>query len=157
MFLLSTFVIFAATAGIPLFVRWLHATYPNIKLYDSYSWLPFLAACLFVSAFFLPNIHISSETSTFQQHFTGGGIYTACLYLYFKKLLGWRLSVLASLVVLLAWTSTFGVANELLEFTLTKLNLANIGSGDTDWDLLANTLGSLTGYVILSVLRIERN
>jgi hypothetical protein len=123
--------------------------FPRIKLHQSYGWLPALAAFLFIFAFLLPNIHISSETNTFQQHFVGGGIYTACLYIYFKKLLGWKLPLLASFVVLFAWASAFGVANELLEFTLNKLNLAQIGTGDTDWDLLANTLGALTGYVVL--------
>jgi uncharacterized membrane protein YjdF len=64
--------------------------------------------------------------------------------------------LLISLVVLFAWASAFGVANELIEFTLTKLGLAQIDTGDTDWDLLANTLGAFTGYALLLTSKVEK-
>ncbi len=155
MFLILVLLITALTALIPLLAQKANQRFTNIKLHESYSWLPVVAGLLFFTAFLIPDIHISNETSTFQQHFVGGGIYTACLYVYFKKLFGWRLPLVRALLVLFAWTSAIGVANELLEFTLTKLHLAHIGTGDTDWDLLANTIGALFGYALLCIFKIE--
>ncbi len=149
MFLASIFCIAVLTACIPLLVERSKKFLPQLTVHNSYTWLPVLAAVLFVVAFFIPDIHISKETTTFQQHFVGGGIYCALLFVYFQKLLGWSTNWAVSILLLFAWTSAFGVANELLEFTLTKLHLAQIGTGDTDWDLLANTLGSLISYIVL--------
>jgi hypothetical protein len=157
MFLLFILCLTLLTAILPYLVKRAADIFPSIRIHTSYGWLPVLAAFLFITAFFIPNINISSETTTFQQHFVGGGMYTACLYVYFKKLLGWKLPLLASFLVLFAWASAFGVANELLEFTLTKVHLAQINTGDTDWDLLANTLGALTGYVLLLISKVERS
>jgi len=153
---MSIFLIALLTALLPYLIKRLARVLPTVKIHESADWLPILAAFLFVIAWFLPNIHISDETTTFQQHFVGGGMYCACLYVYFKKLFGWKLPLATSLIVLFAWVSAFGVANEMLEFTLTKLGLAQIGIGDTDWDLLANTLGAFMGYFILVALKIER-
>lgn len=156
MLLLSILLITVLTALIPYIVKQAVAFIPAIKVQKSYDWLTILAAFLFIIAWFLPDIHISKETTTFQQHFVGGGIYSACLYVYFKKLLGWKLSLIPSLIVLFAWVSAIGVANELIEFTLTKLNLTHIGTGDTDWDLLANTLGAFVGYGLLLLAKVEK-
>lgn len=137
------------TALLPLMVRQVTVYIPSFKAKKSHNWLPLAAAFLFITAWFLPDIHISNETTTFQQHFVGGGAYAACLYVYAKKLFDWKLSIIPSLIILFAWVSALGVANELLEFALTKLGLAQIGTNDTDWDLLANTLGAVTGYLLL--------
>jgi hypothetical protein len=156
MLLLSILLITLLTTLLPYIVKRVVAFIPAIKVQKSYDWLPILAAFLFIIAWFLPDIHISKETTTFQQHFIGGGIYSACLYVYFKKLLGWKLTLIPSLFILFTWVSAFGVANELIEFTLTKLNVAQIGTGDTDWDLLANTLGAFMGYVLLLLANVEK-
>ncbi len=147
-----TVTITALTALIPYFIS--HSS--RLKNRRAPSWLPLLAAALFFLAFFTPDIHISKETSTFQQHFIGGGVYCACLYLYFQKLFAWRFNFAISFILLFAWTSAFGVANELLEFMLTKLKLANIDTGDTDWDLVANTTGAIIGYMVLTFNKILR-
>ena len=147
--MISVLFVGIVTALLPFLVKLAVHTMQGMKIHKSYDWLPVVAAFLFVVAWFIPDIHISNETTTFQQHFVGGGIYSAFLFVYFKKLLGWKLSLIPSLIVLFAWVSAFGVANELIEFTLTKLNLAQISTGDTDWDLLANTLGAFTAYGIL--------
>lgn len=110
------------------------------------SWLPLLAGFFFFIAWFLPDVHISPDTTTFQQHFVGGGMYGAVLYMYFKQVFGWRANWVQELLFLFGWISALGVANELLEFALTSLGIAHIGTGDTDWDLLANTLGAFAGY-----------
>lgn len=98
---------------------------------------------------YLPNVHISDQTSTFQQHFVGGGLYSALLYFYFKQLFDWKLNWLLDLLALFAWVSALGVANKLIEFALLELGLAHIYTGDAYWDLLANTLGGFLGYLIL--------
>jgi hypothetical protein len=145
MFLLFVLFVFLVTGFLPLILR------KYTKLKNTSSFLPPLAAFLFFLAFFIPDIHISKETSTFQQHFVGGGLYCACLYYYLKQVMSWRFSWLLDLVLLFAFTSAFGVANELLEFTLNKLNITHIHTGDTDWDLLANTLGAFTGFILLKL------
>jgi len=149
MFFLSIILVAVITACLPYIVRYIPRFFPETKLHKANPWLPFAAGVLIVGSTFLPNIHISNETSTFQQHFVGGGMYSACLYIYAKQLFGWRLQWLLDLIVLFAWVSAFGVANKLLEFTLVKLHLAVIDTADTDWDLLANTLGGFFGYLIL--------
>jgi hypothetical protein len=108
-----------------------------------------LAGVLIVVSTQLPNIHISTQTSTFQQHFVGGGIYSACLYLYIKQLLNWRVHWVIDLIVLFAWVSAFGVANKLVEFAFLKLGLAHIDTADAYWDLLANTMGGFFGYLLI--------
>ncbi len=105
-----------------------------------------MAGVLMLVSIQLPNIHISNETSTFQQHFTGGGLYSAALYIYIKQLFNWRLHGFVNLLALFAWVSALGVANKLAEFALLKLGLASIYTGDAYWDLLANTVGGFVGY-----------
>jgi hypothetical protein len=149
MFALSSLFIAFLTACLPFIVRSIPAVLPKLTLRPAPFWLPLAAGFLFIVAFLIPDIHISHETSTFQQHFVGGGIYCTLLYFYFQKLFGWKTNWAFGFMLLIAWTSTFGVANELLEFTLTKTHLAHIGTGDTDWDLLANTMGSILSYLVL--------
>jgi hypothetical protein len=145
MFLLFVLLVCAVTASLPQILK------RFTKLKNTSSFLPPLAAFLFFIAFFIPDIHISKETSTFQQHFVGGGLYGACLYFYLKQVMSWKFSWLVDLLLLYAFTSSIGVANEILEFTLDKLNITQIHTGDTDWDLLANTLGAFTGFILLKL------
>ncbi len=156
MFLLFTLTIVLLTALLPFFVARLTSLVPRISIHKSYSWLPAVAAILYITAWLIPDIHISDQTTTFQQHFVGGGMYLACLYVYFKKLLGWKLSPYISLVILFAWVSAFGVANELFELTLNITGLTQVNMGDTGWDLLANTLGAFVAYAVLVLIRLEK-
>lgn len=156
MYALFTIFVLFATALLPLWVRPVAKLFGITRFHSAPSWLPVAAGLVFFASFFLPDIHISVQTSTFQQHFVGGGFYVALLYVYCKQLFGWRLNALASLAVLFAWASAFGVANELLEFTLNQLNITAIELGDADWDLLANTLGAFVGYGLLCLARVEK-
>lgn len=156
MFLVITLCITLITALLPYIVWRLVPLVSHVTIRRHYDWLPIAAAVCYAVAWFIPDIHISDETRTFQQHFVGGGMYCAFLYVYLKQLLGWRLPFVASLIVLFAWVSAFGVANELVEFTLTKLQFAHIGLTDTDWDLVANTLGAFAGYILLVVTGVVR-
>ena len=138
-----------ATACLPIIIKYVSRYFSTVKLYPASYWLPILAGVCMVTSTQLPNIHISSQTSTFQQHFVGGGLYAVCLYFYAKQLFKWKLYWLVDLMAMFAWVSAFGVANKLIEFALLELGLANIYTGDAYWDLLANTLGGFAGYLIL--------
>ncbi len=79
-------------------------------------------------------------------------MYCAVLYVYAKKLLDWKFHWLVDVLILFAWVSAFGVANELLEFALAKSHLMLIDTSDTSWDLLANTTGAYLAYVVMSLV-----
>lgn len=145
MFLYFIAVITILTLLLPFWAP-LAADRLHLRHYPSSGWIPVLAALFYASSIFLPDIHISSETNTFQEHFVGGGLYTALLYVYFTKFAGWRPHWSVAWLGLFAWTSALGVGNELVEFAVTKLNLTHIDITDTSWDLAANTLGSFLGY-----------
>jgi hypothetical protein len=157
LFLIAVLFIATATCFLPVVVRAAARLFPAVKLHDSHDWLPSVAAMAFIASLYLPVISISEGTSTFQQHFVGGGVYCALLYVYFRQLLGWKLSLASSIVVLFAWVSAFGVANELAELAVTQLGIARIDISDTDWDLLANTTGAIIGYLILVGLGVEKS
>jgi len=152
MLLIGVLLISLLTACIPLVAHSVvHRDKADIPHANQF--LPILAGFLFCLAWFLPDIHISHATSTFQQHFVGGGMYSALLYIYFKQLFNWHLGIALNLIVLFAWISAFGVANEIFEFALTTMKLAHIATGDTDWDLLANTLGAYFCYFLYFLIR----
>jgi hypothetical protein len=147
-FFLSIVFIGFVTACLPLIVPYFERIAPAVKIHPANSWIPILAGILIVISTQLPNIHISTQTSTFQQHFVGGGMYSACLYIYAKQLFKWRLHWAIDLLALFAWVSAFGVANKMMEFALLELHLAHIDTSDAYWDLLANTLGGFVGYLL---------
>jgi len=149
MFLLLLFLLAAGTACVPLIVRYLPRFFPRLQLYPASAWLPTLAGFLMILSVLLPNIHISNETATFQQHFVGGGMYSAALYFYAKQLFGWRMPWLVDMLAVFSWVSALGVANKLAEFALLKTGLAAISTSDAYWDLLANTLGGYVGYALI--------
>src|SRR5438067_1066129 len=99
------------------------ATHFKYTLGTAPLWLPLLAAVLYFSAGFLPDIHISQETNSFQEHFVGGGLYTTVLFVYFSRLIRWQPRWLVALAALFAWTAALGVLNELVEFALVKLHI----------------------------------
>ena len=149
MMVLSILLVAACTACLPLIVRLISYIFPHIQFQPAAHWPTSLAAVLIAVSVFLPDIHISTHTQTFQQHFVGGGMYTACLYFYARQLFGWQFSWIVELLVLFAWISAFGVANKLAEFTIAQMGIAHITTSDADWDLLANTLGGFVGYGLL--------
>lgn len=141
-----------ATAFLPILLSYAWKFFPAATPQPASPWLPILAGILLVISIQLPDIHISNQTSTFQQHFVGGGMYSACLYLYAKQLGNWHLHGLPDLFALFAWVSALGVANKLMEFTLLEMHLVHINTGDAYWDLLANTTGGLVGYALFFML-----
>lgn len=156
MFTFSILLVTLTTAAIPLIIKRLVHIFPKLPLHPSHWWLPPLAAVCFFVAFYLPDINISSETSSFQQHFLGGGVFTALLFIYTAKLLNWKLHWAVVPLALFAWVSAFGVASELLEFTLSHLAIMTIDTSDTDWDLVANTSGAAVTYLVYLTVRSLR-
>lgn len=138
------------TALIPLFSPVI-ARLLNLPVRQSSYLFPILAASLFLVSFYLPDINISPSTATFQQHFVGGGVYSALLYIYFKRYFGWKLNTASSLLVLFAWVSALGVMNKLLEFAMAALHLMVLDMSDAYWDLLANTIGAIFVFVIVTI------
>lgn len=126
------------------------------KLAPAPTWLTWLAAGLLLLALVMPDIHISGETDTFQLHFVGGGLYTACLFVYFCRAFRLSLPLGYRLAALFAVVSALGVANELLEFSLTHLQIQPMDISDTSWDLVANTSGAFVGFGLLSLIKSIR-
>lgn len=83
-------------------------------------------------------------------------MYSACLYLYAKRLFHWRLYWFLELISLFAFVSALGVANKLIEFAFLAFHLAHINTADAYWDLLANTLGSFVGYFFFFKFSFEK-
>lgn len=153
MFTLIVLVIAVLTAILPA-LNPLLAEILRLKTHKAPTWLPLIAAILFFVSFYIPDINVSSDTVTFQQHLIGGGMYCAVLYVYFKRLFGWQFNWIADLVILFAWVSAFGVANKLLEFALAESHLMILDMSDAYWDLLANTIGAYVGYGIVRLVSL---
>ena len=151
--ILFNLFIFVVTAALPCIIDQIHPA----SRQTSKKWylLTGAAGILFSVAQILPNIHISHETSTFQQHAVGGGLYCALVYTYLKQRFGWRYHWLLDLAFFFAFVSALGVANELLEFFLVKvLHDHHIDIYDTSWDITANTIGGLLGYWIIKIFKL---
>lgn len=132
------------------------------KLSREVSYLPnapilWAASLIFISSFFLPDIHISAETNTFQQHFIGGGFVCALLAFYVESMLKLKLHFINRFLLVTAISCSLGVINELMEFTITETTTVSINSSDTWWDLLANTTGSYVGYATIIVICLLRS
>jgi hypothetical protein len=138
------------TAFLPILAPRIARHY-DLQTFPAPAWLPVAAAIFYIGSLYLPDILISGETDTFQQHFVGG-VYTAMLYVYFARLFQWRRHWLVMLVGLYVWTSALGVTNELVEFAFNQLHISRINIRDTSWDLAANTAGSFAGYAVLQLL-----
>lgn len=144
------------TAAMPVLLRYVSKIWPDVKFRPAPVWLPVAAGGCMLVSLALPDIGISGETDTFQLHFVGGGLYSACLYVYFKKLLGWQPSWPLALVALLAFVSTLGVTNELMEFKLDVLGIVPMDLSDSVWDLVANNTGALTGWMLLLLFKVDK-
>lgn len=142
-----------------LFVPWLlvrfvfrtnHTKSLAYKTHAPYLWV---AAALWVLAFILPDVHISTQTDTFTMH-TIGGVIAALLFVYATKAYKIHFAVWwQAWVGLYLFASGLGVLNELFEFFLDTTKIAPVIGGDEWWDLLANTIGASMGYVALVLLR----
>ncbi len=126
--------------------------------YWPYAWIFILCAVLFVGAFYLPDIGISSQTDTFQQHFVGGGMVCALLAEYiWRSAFGGKGHIADRMLLLLSVTAILSVTNEMLELGLNTFLSLGINSSDTWWDLLANTTGSIVAYAVILAICLQQS
>lgn len=147
--LFLTFLVFITISSVPIFITLIEKYFPKISFGKAPFWLPCLAGFVFFLSFFVPNIQISNETETFQQHFIGGGVFCTILFFYLAGIFKIKYNLLLGLIYIFVFTSTLGVVNELLEFSLLKLGIFDISMKDTSWDLVANTTGAISSFIIL--------
>lgn len=106
-----------------------------------------VAGMLYFISWFLPSPLINGQDTSFVTHFVGGGVFVGFLWLYVVNYFDWRPKhKTLEIATLFAAVSTLGAINELFELLLVELNLTEVLISDTNWDILANTLGSLAFY-----------
>lgn len=139
----SIFVPIATYIYLPIFLKKIAKT----KIVDNKKLL-IAAGLLFFVSWYLPSPEIQGEQTAAVTHFVGGGLFTGLVWLYIKNALQLKTNWPMELVSLLALVSLLGVANELFELLLVITGIVNMTLADTSWDLLMNTLGALTVWIL---------
>ena len=75
-------------------------------------------------------------------------MFTGLLWLYLKYSYRWQAQWYIEAFSLFALVSALGCINELAELFMVRTHIATIMLDDTNWDILANTLGALIVYII---------
>lgn len=127
-----------------------------IKAGKEWRWLLLLACLIMFISWSLPSPLIYGQQTQFSTHFVGGGIFTGLLWLYIKLVKKWKAAWWLEAGSLFALVSALGVTNELFEIVLYVTGHMPEGIADTSWDLLANTLGALTLYVVYVLIKFVR-
>lgn len=111
--------------------------------------LALYSACfIYAIAWYVPSPMIDGMDTAFWTHFFGG-FSVGLIWLYLVGSQVWKLPSFGMQVLsLYALVSSLGVLNELAEYILVKADLFSITLADTSWDLVANTLGAVTFYVV---------
>jgi hypothetical protein len=117
-------------------------------------WWLVSAGLLFFISYYLPSPLIEGKDTAAVTHFVGGGLYSGLVWLYLKQRFNWKAGWVLELISLLALVSLLGVANELFELFVDKTGIYKMTLADTSWDLLMNTLGALTVFLIYSVKKL---
>ena len=112
-----------------------------------YRWILCLACVLFFISWYLPSPLIEGRDTSFTTHFVGGGLFTGLLWIYLVLVMRWRSRWLVMAFSLFALVSALGCINELAELFMVKIGLACITLDDTNWDILANTIGASVIWV----------
>lgn len=144
--LISIFVPLILAVGVP-YVLQRH----GYKTERTYRLLLYVACALFAISWYLPSPLIGGEDTAFVTHFIGGGIFTGLLWMYLKKSMKWRAHWLIEVFSLFALVSALGCINELAELFFVEFGIARILLADTNWDILANSLGAFAvwlGYLV---------
>jgi len=145
-------MIFSLVAiGVPLLVFF---SAPKVlKVGREWWWLLFAACLIMFVSWSLPSPLIYGQQTQFTTHFVGGGLFTGLLWLYIKLVKHWHAPWWLEAGSLFALVCTLGVTNELFEVVLYVTGHMPEGITDTSWDLLANTLGALTLYLVYILTR----
>ncbi|MBP9667873.1 hypothetical protein KBD87_03645 [Candidatus Saccharibacteria bacterium] len=117
-----------------------------------YRMLLYAACVAFFVSWYLPSPRIDGQDTSFMTHVLGGGIFTGLLWLYLKKSFTWRAHWSIEVFSLFALVSALGCVNELAELFMVRLHIATILLSDTNWDILANTLGALVLFIAYSII-----
>ena len=119
-----------------------------------YRWILCLACVLFFISWYLPSPLIGGRDTSFMKHFVGGGLFAGLLWVYLVLAMRWRSHWLVMTFSLFTLVSALGCINELAELFMVKIGLARITLDDTNWDILANTLGAAAvwlGWMVVSL------
>lgn len=142
---------FIVSLGVPLVVYFVVPRLLGAQ--KDWKWLLLMACIIFFVSWYLPSPLIDGKQTQFMTHFVGGGVFTGLLWLYVKLVTKWKTRWWVEATSLFALVSALGVANELFEFVLFKLGHMPLGITDTSYDLVANTLGALTVYLVYVAVR----
>jgi hypothetical protein len=108
---------------------------------------------------FLPREVLETRTVNFLQHAIGGGVAVGFVSIYFLANLGDKFPSLkkffVQIIFVYALVCMMGVANELLEFLLDYFSVGIFSSDryDTWYDLLANTTGAVSIYLVYKIFK----
>lgn len=130
---------------LPMAMKWLFGKEPPRDT------LLFSACALYAISWYLPSPLVDGANTQFTTHFLGGGVFCGLIWLYVKRNLHWNAPWWLEATSLYATVCTLGVTNELFEFALWRLNITGLSGGDTWWDLVANTLGAFTFWIIYTI------
>ena len=89
---------------------------------------------------------VEGRDTSVTTHFVGGGMCTGLLWYYVEQSRGWRSSWAVELCSRFGLVSALGCINELVELGAVKAGLSRLTLEDTNWDILANSLGALVAY-----------
>lgn len=107
-------------------------------------WL-ILTLLLSVAGLALSELSTSGQgLGNFLMHAVGGGMATACTYLYITKNLNVTINWHLNVALLFMFVSSFGILNELLEYyaELVGAGIFSLDSQDTWRDFVANSSGA---------------
>ena len=119
-------------------------------------WL-YSACGLFAVSWYLPSPLIEGQDTSFSAHFVGGGLFTGLLWYYLKRSLGWRGHWSREAFWLFALVWALGCINELFELGIVEIGLSRLTLDDTNWDILANSLGALVVYIAYLLVDLRGN
>lgn len=115
------------------------------------------AASLPLIWIFLPKEILGTRSVNFIQHAVGGGVAVGFVSIYFihsfRHILDYLNKFPVQLIFVYALVSMFGVANEILEFTLDffKIGIFSSDRYDTWFDMVANTMGAISIFLIYKI------
>jgi len=130
----------------------------EVKIDKSIIYL-FFAFCLPLIWVFLPKEVVTLREVNFIQHAVGGGVAVSFVAIYLIKNFRQKFEIfdyfLFQLVFVFALVSMLGVINELFEFVLDTYKIGVFSSDryDTWYDLVANTSGAMSLFLIYSLFR----
>lgn len=107
----------------------------------------YVGSALFFVSWYLPSPLIHGEDTSFVTHFVGGGIFTGLLWIYLRYTLRWKTAWYLEALSLFVLVSALGNINEIFELFLVEFSISTMLLTDTNWDILANTLGALMVYL----------